>query len=388
MRAPIITLALVLWAPSALAEGYRLRADALAQAQAPLGVLSLSGNSQLMPGAEAEAWLWMSGGDQVSPEFDALVASLAYRDPEGRGVARVGRFILSSGALPPIHQDGALGIINLPWRGTVELFAGLPVRPRFGERNFNWLAGGRLGQAVGPVQAGLAYYQRRDDGALADHELAFDAYTYLFERFSLAVRASADLINFGLSQGTLAAGYDLGPLRLEGTFAQRSPSRLLPATSLFSVLGDQALRFGNLRVAYRIAPRLQVIGTVGARFYDDEPALDLILASRLWLDRLGQSAVGLELRRQGAPDGGWMGVRATGRYFPIDFLVLSTELELVRPDDPTAEEGKLWPWALLAIGLRPDPSWIFDVAGEASASPTARSSYDLLLRVAYQPELP
>ena len=213
MRAPIITLALVLWAPSALAEGYRLRADALAQAQAPLGVLSLSGNSQLMPGAEAEAWLWMSGGDQVSPEFDALVASLAYRDPEGRGVARVGRFILSSGALPPIHQDGALGIINLPWRGTVELFAGLPVRPRFGERNFNWLAGGRLGQAVGPVQAGLAYYQRRDDGALADHELAFDAYTYLFERFSLAVRASADLINFVLSPGTLTARYDLVRLR-------------------------------------------------------------------------------------------------------------------------------------------------------------------------------
>lgn len=388
MRTVVLSLACLLVASSARAEGYRLRADALAQAQAPLGVLSLSGQSQLLPGAEAEAWLWLSGGDQVSPEFDALVAALSYRDPEGRGVVRVGRFILSSGALPPVHTDGALAIGRLPWKGTLELFAGLPVRPRFAARNFDWLVGGRVAQNVGPVQAGLAYYQRREDGLLGDHELALDAYTYLFECWSVALRASADLIHFGVSQATLASGLDLGPVRLEGTLAQRSPSRLLPATSLFSVLGDQALRYGNLRATWRLAPRLQVIGTAGVRFYDDEPALDLILGSRLWLDRTGQSALGLELRHQGAPDGGWNGARLTGRYFPLEFLVLQTELELVRPDQPDPAKGEWWPWGLLAVGLRPDPTWLFDVAGEGSVSPTARSSWDVLLRVAYQPEVP
>lgn len=365
----------------ATASPYRLRADAFTQVQEPLGVLALEGEGEVVKGLSVSALLWGAAGGEPNPEADALVALVSYRDPDGYTWARAGRWVLTSGALPPVHLDGIAILGRAPWGGTAEAFAGMPVVPRFGPRAFDWVAGGRLAQSFGPATFGLAYLHRRDAGQLADHELALDALLLPIDGFDLAVRASADLIHLGVSQATIAGAYERGAWRVELQGAQRSPSRLLPATSLFSVLGDAALRQAFGRVRWRAAPRLDLSAAGGVRLFDDEPAEDVILSALLRLGADGGGAVGLDLTRQGGPDEGWIGARATGRVPLVLDLAVLAEVEVVVPDEPR-DRGELWPWALLGLSWAP-AHWELAAAFEASAGPSAESSFDVLLRVAY-----
>jgi hypothetical protein len=75
----------------ASAEPLRLRADALATAQSPSGLVSLEADADAAEDVRAEAVLWLGDNDA-----DALVADVeATRGPV---TARAGRFVASAGA--------------------------------------------------------------------------------------------------------------------------------------------------------------------------------------------------------------------------------------------------------------------------------------------------
>ena len=115
--------------------------------------------------------------------------------------------------------------------------------------------------------------------------------------------------------------------------------------------------------------------------YDDvELGADLRVGADLRLDDKGRGSVGVELHREGAPDGGWTGARATARVPAPHELTISAELELVVPDDPKMGTGTVWPWALLAAGWKHGP-WEIAAAVEASASALESSRVDALVRV-------
>lgn len=374
-RALVIALVLATAAPAA-AEPLRLRGDALATAQSPSGLLVLEAGDLARSWLGAEALVWTGVGDEA--EADALVVLVELRDPGKRGSLRLGRQVVVAGGLRPLHVDGASARAHLPFRFEVEGFAGLPVVPRLGPRAFDWAVGGRVARPFGPARLGLAFLERRDRGALHTQELAADG-GWQVRRVDVAASAAWDLIASGLAEARLSAARRRRSVRVEAFAIHRSPAHLLPATSLFSVLGDVPSRVAGADVRWRAAPRLDVGGSAGLRFIDGDVGEDLAMRTTLRLDDRGAGSVGLELRREGAIDGGWTGLRGFGRVPIRPRWSAAAELELAIPDEGGAR-GTAWPWGLAGITWRPT-DWELAGAVEAGASPEHRWRVDALLRL-------
>ena len=372
------------------ADPLRLRGDALATVQAPAGLMTLEASDKARPWLDAEASVWFGAGDET--QANALIVAVKLRDPHRRGVLKLGRQVVIAGALRPIHVDGADTLVRLPNRATVEVFGGIPVEPISAERAWDWVVGARAAQAIGKASVGFAYLQERDHGELATHEFGLDASAPIGERIDLGGAAALDLINVGLAEVRASAAWRAKLVRAELFTSYRVPAHLLPATSLFSVLGDVPATRAGATGKWRAAPRLDVDATLAIRIAGAEPTdpgvmpigasvhEDLAAGTRLRLDDRGVSSLGLELRRQGAPDGGWTGARGSGRLALADDWTTSAELELVVPDDSKGR-GRVWPWALGAVTWRPSEGWELAGAVEASATPQYRSRLDVLVRL-------
>ena len=400
-----LVLLLSLSASHVRAEPFRLRGDVFGQAQAPTGLVSLSADAEPTRWAEAEALIW-TGANELGREVDVLVVTLTLTDPETGSRARLGRMTMAVGSLRPVHLDGLSGHLRLPTGTTVDVFGGLPVRPRFADREADWLAGARLGQAWARWgQVGIAFLHRRDRGRLSDQEVGADVSVVLFDGVHASGRATYDLVSPGISEALAFLTVEASrTLRLDLRGTHRSPSRILPATSLFSVLGDVPSQYLGGRIRWRAAPRLDLIAEGGARAFDSVVAEDLRVRGVLRLDAVGDSSIALEATRRGADaQQGWTGARGIVRWAIDPAWHVGLELELVRPDQPTARSveaslfapegtpstrttprGEWWPWGLIALSWRPDTEWVVAAAAEASITAEQAAAFDVLFRAAYQ----
>jgi hypothetical protein len=364
----------------AAADPLRLRADALAGTASPAGLLVLDAGGALGPGLAAEAVVWLAGARTPGEGTtgDVLVIAVRGQTRSGRLAMRAGRFVSALGALRPAHVDGGALRVRLPRRFDVEAVAGIPVEPGLTTgRAWDWIAGGRIARRIGDGGSiGLAYAQRRDEGRLALEELGADAGLALTARHDVGARAAYDLANPGLAELALTASYRRRAVRAEAYAMHRAASHLLPATSLFSVLGDVPAERAGAVVTWRAAPRLDAIAELGGRRAGGDLGAELVARARLRLDDRGASALGGELRRSGAGDDAWTGARATARLALPRAFVASGEFELVVPDVDRGR-GAVWPWGLAAVSWERG-GWQAAVAVEASASPEYRRRLDVL----------
>jgi hypothetical protein len=358
------------------ASPLQLRADALATTASPAGLLTLEAEGSPGRGLSAETVVWMGSADDARP--DVLVMVLRAHTADGSMSGRIGRFVASLGALRPVQIDGAAGRLRLPLQLDVEAIAGVPVMPGLmTSRSWNWLAGGRVARRIGEGGSlGIAYTQQRDDGRLASEELGVDAGLALGRRDDVGAKLAYDLANPGIAEVAVTASHRGQALRTELYLSHRAASHLLPATSLFTVLGDVPAEHAGAVATWRAAPRLDVIGDLGARRVDRDIAPALALRARLRLDDSGASALTGELRRDGVGDEAWTGARGAARLALPRSLAVSAELELVRPDRDRGR-GALWPWGLAALAWD-DGTWQAALAVEASASPEDRRRVDVL----------
>jgi hypothetical protein len=331
--------------------------------------------------AEAVVWIAHARSPGERTSGDVLVIAIRTRSRSGRVATKLGRFVSTIGALRPVHVDGGSLRVRLPRQLDVEAFAGMPVIPALVTgRAWDWVAGGRLARRLGDSgSTGIAYAQRRDGGRLASEELGLDAGLALGVRSDVGARLAYDLANPGLAEVAVTTTHRRGALRGELYAIHREPSHLVPATSLFAVIGDIASQRAGSTVTWRAAPRLDVVGDVALR-HVDEAALELTARTRLRLDDRGTSALGLELRRAGVGDDRWDGVRGLARLSLPRSYVLAAELELVRPVADRGR-GRLWPWALAALSWHRG-SWQAALAVEASASPVYEHRVDVLAQLA------
>jgi len=371
---------LVVVAAPAAADPYRLRADALASTPTPSGLVALQADGEVAERVRAEALLWF--GDDGA---DALVAVVEAR--RGPVLGRFGRMIASLGALRPVHVDGVAARVRLPRGLVAEAFGGVPVVPAMGMQAWDWVVGARGSRLVGAGSSvGVAWIERREQGRLAAREVGVDGGAALGRRSDLGATATIDLIHGGLAEARAIATTQRGAWRGEAYAGTRSPGLLIPATSLFSVIGDVASRRGGVGLRWRVAPRLDVRATLGGRAVGTHLAEELMVRAELRLDDRGAGTVGVELRREGAAEGGWTGARATARVPVARAWTASVELELAIPDDPAPRTGRAWPWALAALAWRRG-SWEAAGAIEASASPEDRARVDVLARLGRRWEL-
>jgi hypothetical protein len=390
-RVAIVALALA--ARGVDAKPLRLRADALATTASPAGLLVLDTDTPtLRNGAgllSAEAVVWIAASQTPGDEQagDVLVIVLDARDAKNRARARVGRFVSTLGALRATHLDGAALRVALPYRLEAQAVGGVPVMPGATmSRSVDWLAGGRISRKLGSSgSVGIAYAQRRDAGQLADEEVGIDAGYAFSRRADAGARFAYDVASPGVSEVMVTTGLRDASTKTELYAIHRVASRLLPANSLFSVLGDvPSQRIGTL-LTWKAAPRLDVSMDLGMRRIADTDAhvndvgAEIVARARLRLDERGVSLLGCELRRGGVGDGAWVGARGMAQIKLSRDITLASELELVRPDD--ARRGSLWPWALVAAGWERG-EWAAAIATEASSTAEYRYRFDVLAQLA------
>ncbi|MGD0529458.1 MAG: hypothetical protein ABSE49_30250 [Polyangiaceae bacterium] len=365
----------------ATAQPLRLRSDAIAETQSPTGLVVLQGEDSARPWIDVEGLVW--AGAKPSLTGDVLVLAVRLKEPHGYAEVRAGRFVVATGAVRPVQIDGAEAIARAPWGSTVETFGGLPVVPRFGARAYDWLVGTRVAQSVASrATLGVSYVQRREDGEISDEEVGADFATAPVRWLDLAARGSYDLTTPGIADALLSAATRVDDWRFELFAADRSPSRLLPATSLFSVLGDFPSQSVGGTVKWRAAPRLDLLASGAGQDVGGALGGNGWVRATLRLDDRGDGNMGLELRREDVSTAQWSGVRALCAQPLGHGLRYSTELEIVVPDHPDGR-GAAWPWGLMALSWRSRNAWEIAGALEASSTPLHRYETDALVRVAY-----
>jgi hypothetical protein len=368
----------------ARAEPLRLRADAIAETQSPTGLVMLEGRDKSRPWLDAQGIVW--AGANPDAAADIMVLSFRVREARGWGEARGGRFVFTTGAIRPIHIDGVSGLLRAPWGSTLELAAGVPVRPGFGARVYDFMAGGRAAQNLfSRATLGVSFVERLAQGEIAGEEAGGDVSVVATESFDVAARGAYDVLSRGLAEASGSAVARIDPIRLEIFSRYRSPGRLLPATSLFSVLGDFPSEMTGASILWKAAPRLDVFASGAAQVVGGDTGGRGSLRSVLRLDDRGDRSLGIELTRQDVSTAAWSGVRATSAQPIGRKLRLTTEVEIAVPDD--SSRGFAWPWGLLALAWRSGDGWEAAAAVEAAATPEHRAEANGLLRLSYFADL-
>lgn len=369
------------------AEPYRLRADVFAETADPAAFAIVQVETQsrglLLVDAEAMVWGGVGVDAESSPEAmgEAVLASVRLRDPiHGLGV-RLGRQLYYGGAIRPLHFDGATITARAPSASQVELFGGIPVVPRWQGRSFDWLVGGRITQAMDDLaQVGASYWQARDDGALTHSQIGAEGAVNPLKVLTVSSTAAFDTSRSALVDARISAVLHDEVNRAELFALRRSPSLLLPATSLFAALGSFDVDQLGLTGSYRVAPRLDLSATATVDRAANSPGATQILRAELRLDDDGRGAVGVEGHRVSMPSASWTGARAWLRLPLIEELSASTEVEVAVPDEP-ADRGIAWPWLL--VGLRYQPLTFLEAAAafETSSTPQYDVSVGGVLRL-------
>ncbi len=385
---------------TARAQPHRVGVELWGQANPNYGLLILEGSTRKYPYVDAEALIWGGiGASQLgfddSADIEALVIAIKVRDPRGISDTRLGRFILATGSVRAMHIDGGHITLRARSKTHVEVFGGVPVDGNIEGRRFDWMVGGRLSQGLGKRGVvGASYYNRFNAGQRSDEEVGGDFSLRVAHWLDMAAKVSWELVNPGLAEvlGTISAQTKNRAIRGELYATKRSPTRMLQATSLFTVLGDPGTlqTGGNLR--WRAAPRLDLWVNGSMMNAEDRYGWSGYLRGVLRTDDEGKGSILGELRRQSVSVSQWTGLRLAAvipLYEDIDTTVgLMPEFEIVFPDDPEPGQGDVWPWGRLALRWQPGKGWAVAAACEASANQIQRYEVRALARVSYQAEWP
>ena len=397
-----IAAAAALWfltpPPPASAQPHSLGAELWGQLDPNVGLLVLEGSTRKYPYVDAEGLVWTGAG---SPQFglrgnevqaEALVLAIKVRDPRGVSDTRLGRFILSTGAVRAIHVDGGHAILRAPSRTHFELFGGVPVEGDVEGRRYDWIAGGRVSQGLGKIGViGGSYYNRYNAGQRSDEEVGADFSLRPAHWLDMAAKFSWEIVNPGLAVflATISSQTKNRKFRGEVFATKRSPIRMLQQTSLFTVLGDAGtLRTGG-NVFWRAAPRLDFWLEGAANEAQNIWGWSGYFRSVLRTDDEGKGSVLGEIRRQDISTvSKWTGIRLAA-VIPLyenvnESVGLMPEFEIVIPDDRNSVTGRAWPWGRLALRWMHRKGWLIAAAAEASSNQNVRLDVRGLARVAYQ----
>jgi hypothetical protein len=357
--------------------------DVLLQGRPAEGLIVLHSGYTNSPLIDADVLVFV-GADSSGASGDVLDVSLSIREPNGWGRARLGRFILSTGAVRPVQMDGVSLLGRTPSGETLEVFGGMPVVPEFGPRSFDWLAGARVGQWLWSERLGLgvSYVQQRDAAETAREEIGTDLSTSPLAWLSLNAIGAWDLVSSGLAEATLRANAHDEDVQLQLFASRRVAARLLPATSLFSVISNAPTSEVGSDASFTAFPRLDVGGTLALEGLDGDYGYRVAVRSTLRLSDEGNADVRAEATRRELGGQGYSGCALTTRVPLVRRLQGSASLELVAPDHPQGG-GALWPWARVGATYAPAERWTVAAAIGAKATPEIRREIYGLLRVSY-----
>lgn len=369
----------------ALAQSFRSSAETWGQSYRPAGLVNLEARSVLYPWIRGETQVWAGLSPRSdNPQGQVVILSALVQEPTGHLALRAGRFVLATGAVRPVHIDGGHAQARTNFNGQLELFGGVPVAMALASRSFDWLLGGRVSQRLGPFGVvGASYVQQRDHGRETHQELGADLALYILRQLTLSGRAAYDIARRDIAETTVTGSYGSVERRLELFGSLRNASLILPSTSLFSVLSNEASLQVGVSGRLRVAPRLRLDGLLAYRGQGSRGAVRARAGGTLWLSEDQASALEGFVTRDGVGEGQWTGVRVLLTRELLANLRLMGEIELVVPDH-AQDRGVVWPWGRLSARYVLLEHWVLSVGAEGSSSPRFTKLFQALARVAYE----
>ena len=380
-----VTALIVLWTATANAQANAnvpVGAELLLKARPVEGLLILHSGYRNSPLVEADVLAFMDV-TRADVGGDVLSANIGVREPHGYGQLRLGRFILSTGAVRPVQLDGLSILARAPFGSTLEAFAGMPVAPDFGPRAFDWLVGARAAQRLHDTLAfGVSYLQRRDAGMLATEEVGGDVTLRPSAWLNINALAAWDLLTQGLAEARITGYAHSEAIELELFGSRRIAARLLPATSLFSVISDAPSTEAGANANWHAFPRLDLGSTLAFEALEHTAGYRAALRSTLRFSDDGPGEVTVEAVRRDLSDDGYSGAALYLSVPVTDALRPHASVELAAPDHPRGR-GELWPWARVGASYAFGGAWLLAAALSARSTPLVSSELSGLVRIAY-----
>ena len=146
----------------------------LAVAAIPVGLIILQGDGQGEPWVDAEGLAW-AGSTNRNGNYDVLTALVRLHDPRNFVSCASGDRCSRWARCAPCTSTGPTCVSDRRWARASRPSAGCPVEPQFGYKAYDWLAGGRVAQSIGPATSlGVSYLQQREDGQLSYEDAGID----------------------------------------------------------------------------------------------------------------------------------------------------------------------------------------------------------------------
>jgi hypothetical protein len=371
----------------AQAGGYvPVSADLLLQARPVEGLVVLHSGYRNSPLVDADALVFMDAS-QANTSADVLSVSVGLREPHGYGHIRLGRFMLGTGAVRPVQLDGFIALARAPTNSTLEVFSGLPVVASFGPRAFDWLAGARIAQHLDErVSVGASYLHRRDAGMLASEELGSDLSIAPLPWLGINAIGSWDLVSRSLAEARITSFSHSQEAQLELFASRRIAARLLPATSLFSVISDAASSELGATANWQAFPRLDLGSTIALEGLERAWGYRAAVRSTLRLSALDGGELSLEATRRDLNDAGFTGAALRMDLPVTQSLRPHASIEVAAADHPRGR-GALWPWARIGASYALASDWLVAAAIGFRATPQYKSDLSALLRIAYNAQV-
>jgi len=195
-----------------------------------------------------------------------------------------------------------------------------------------------------------------------------------------------DLVAEGLAEIRVSALVHTERDHVELFAERRVASRLLPATSLFSVIGSTPSSEWGSVASYHLFPRLDLGGTIALSTLGETLGYRAALRTRLRFSDADGGQLSVEGSRRALADEAWSGVLLSAEL-PIRVDVrLHASVELVAADHPR-DRGALWPWTRAGASYALGEHWLFAAGVGAKASPEVASEFEALGRVSYRAQV-
>jgi hypothetical protein len=179
---------------------------------------------------------------------------------------RLGRQLVFGGAARALPLDGASVTVRLRRRVALNLYGGVPVTPRFGVHQGDFVTGSRLSfRPSVDSEVGASFVEMLKDGLQARQDVGLDARYRptlpALRSLTFTGYALLSLLELRLVEGDLAAVWQLrAPVQLGVDYRRTSPDLFLPRSSILSVFSQETRDEAGGNVYWRPLSRLRLEG--------------------------------------------------------------------------------------------------------------------------------
>jgi len=300
---------------------------------------------------------------------------------------RVGRQLMTGGAMRATQVDGITADGVVAYGLGVQAWAGVPVQPRFAQAGGDFITGARgFWRHSFDSEVGVSYVYALRKGYLARSDLGVDGSWTPIRAVTVSGLAQWSLAEDRLAEARLQGLWQINKqVQVVGDISRTAPDLFIDRSSIFAVFSEEFRNEAGAEVVYRPLPPLSL--EADYHWLNVENGHGHRAGARGTYRTPYGGSYGAELRLLDQPDNGYTQARVFGiRKLPHDITVtldldaywLQQEINAVKHAFVATLTGG---WAFL-------PNWEAMLAGSLGTTPYFERRTEVIARVIYRFGIP